>query len=111
MMTFTQAPIAIENEHAYGELKSILTSALISANVEEFLQAVGSSGCRIREFESVLRAKVFDKFVASGAKTVQQLYSELSLSDQGQFREYYLTRIEEIDGNFRAKYKNLFRYS
>jgi hypothetical protein len=34
----------------------------------------------------------------------------LTVSDQAQIREFYLSRIEEIDADLRHKFKKLYQY-
>jgi hypothetical protein len=47
---------------------------------------------------------------AASSRPCEELFSELSLSDQGMIREFYLTRIEEVPTQLRAKYAKLYRY-
>ena len=110
-MVFNQALIGIQDTSVYGELKAMVDNALASGNVEKFLRSAANKQHRIRELEAMLGDGVFEKFSVKGEKSPLEVYGGLSASDQGQFREYYLTKIEEIEGRFRAKYKNLFRYS
>ena len=48
-----------------------------------------------------------DGFASSGAR---KLYEMLPTSDQAQMREFYLSKIEEVDPALRAKYQKLYRY-
>ena len=39
------------------------------------------------------------------------LYGKMPASDQGQLREFYLTRLEEVEPALRKKYMKIYRYS
>ena len=107
---YTQAQIEVENKAVYEELKSAIENALHS-RPGEFLQSVKRAGLRIRQFEEVLKERVFERL--AGARTTrscQELYRELGSSDQGLIREFYLTGIEDIATELRAKYSKLYRY-
>jgi hypothetical protein len=51
--------------------------------------------------------KVDDTLAKLGAQT---LYQALTVSDQAQMREFYLTRVEEVDPGLRRKFQQLYRY-
>ncbi len=40
----------------------------------------------------------------------KQLYEALTVSDQAQMREFYLTTLEEVDLPLREKFSKLYRY-
>jgi hypothetical protein len=109
-MAFVQAGIAVQNTEVFEKLKNTVDQSLSAANVEKFLKAATSSGFRIREFEKLLDRSVLDKVVSTtpGAKA---LYDQLPASDQGQIREFYLTRIEEVDPALRGKFSKVYQYS
>ena len=44
------------------------------------------------------------------AKSAQQLYDALPVSDQAQVREFYLTALEAVDLPLREKFNKLYRY-
>ena len=48
-----------------------------------------------------------DTLAKLGAQT---LYRALTVSDQAQIREFYLTRVEEVDPGLRRKFQQLYRY-
>ena len=48
-----------------------------------------------------------DTLAKSGA---QKLYQALTVSDQAQMREFYLSRVEEVDSALRTKFQQLYRY-
>ena len=109
-MPFAQAPIEVQNRAVVGELKRVIESAL-SGREDEFLHLVKRFGLRIRQFEDVLKQRIFDQLpgVALSLPS-EELYAGLGASDQGVIRELYLTRIEEVPVELRAKYSKLYRY-
>jgi hypothetical protein len=68
-------------------------------------------GFPIRQFEELLKERVFEQL--PGARTSQsceELFRDLGSSDQGLIREFYLTTIEQVPAELRAKYRKLYRY-
>jgi hypothetical protein len=107
---YTQATIEVENKPVYTQLRAAIENALV-AHTEDFLHLVKRFGLRVRQFEQLLQQRVFEQLPgASAAKTCEELYRELSQSDQGLIREFYLTSIEEVPGELRGKYSALYRY-
>jgi hypothetical protein len=106
MNGFEQATIKVEKEQEFQELKGAIDRALSPENAGKFLKRLASCGIRVRDFDSILAQNVFDQ--ASG--NAGELYRVLSLSDQAQMREFYLSRIEEIDARLRTKYRKLYQY-
>ncbi len=107
-MAYEQAAIAVQSAE-FSKLKNIVERAL-SADAEKFLGAVQSKGELIRHFEEILNAGLFNKAV-SGADSAKDLYGKMPASDQGQLREFYLTRLEQVDTALRHKYKKIYRYT
>ena len=107
---FTQAQIEVQNKQVFAELQRAIENAL-GLYSNEFLHLVKRFGLRVRQFEQILRERVLEQLPgATPSRPCEELFSELSLSDQGLIREFYLTRIEEIPGELRAKYAKLYRY-
>src|SRR5579864_7980322 len=106
---FIQAQIEVENKAVFAELKSAIENAL-HARVEDFLRAVKRSGNNVRQFEALLMEHVFELPETQTTRPCEELYRELGSSDQGLIREFYLTSIEEIPSELRAKYSKLYRY-
>ena len=42
--------------------------------------------------------------------SARQLYASLTLSDQAQMRELYLSKLETVDITLRHKFKKLYQY-
>ncbi|HSB82193.1 MAG TPA: hypothetical protein VLM91_25720 [Candidatus Methylomirabilis sp.] len=107
---FTQAGIGIENRQAFQELQARIDRALGPA-AEKFLKSMSARRIRIREFEVLLDQGLLQETAldASPARD-EELYRALTLSDQGQMREYYLTAIEQVPDELRHKFHALYRY-
>ncbi|MGA9527181.1 MAG: hypothetical protein WBS24_03585 [Terriglobales bacterium] len=109
-MAFEQATIKVASEREFGELRCAIEQVLSPDLVVKFLKALSSRGIRVRDLDAILAAKVIDQVVGnkSGAAA---LYESLPVSDQAQLREFYLSKIEEVDSALRAKFHKLYQYS
>ncbi len=111
--TFQQAGIRIEKLDEFEQLHSALSRIFASAAVGKFLRLLQRKGVPIRDFQRVMREKLLeqsDAALAQSGKTAQQLYDALSVSDQAQMREFYLTALEAVDQALRKKFNKLYRY-
>ena len=43
-------------------------------------------------------------------KTAKGLYQELTVTDQGQMREFYLSKLEQVEEPLRHKFRKIFQY-
>jgi len=111
-MAFDQAAIKVEKEKEFGDLKSAVTTAFSRENVQKFLKRVSSAGIRIRDFELILANGVFEQIEGAIAKgeNAQALYSSLTVTDQGQLKEFYLFKIEDVSAELRAKFQKIYQY-
>ena len=111
MVSFQPVAIRIEKEKEFEELKSAISRAFGPEKAEKFLKQVRKSGARVRDLETILARSVFEKVDDTLAQLgAQTLYQALTVSDQGQMREFYLTRVEEVDPGLRRKFQQLYRY-
>ena len=111
MVSFQQVAIRVEKEKEFEELKGAIDRALAPDRVEKFLKRVRRSGARIRDLEVILARGVFEKVDGTLAKLgAQKLYQALTVSDQAQMREFYLSRVEEVEPGLRTKFQQLYRY-
>ena len=113
MSGYQQAVIRIEHEKEYQELKRAIERAVSPAKMKQFLKRIESSGLRVRDVEAVLAKGLLEKvdeILAKSGKSAQQLYETLTVSDQAQLREFYLSKIEEIEPVLRAKFQKLYSY-
>ncbi len=107
---FEQGTIGIEKEREFGELKAALEKALAADQVTKYLKELDSRGIRIRNLDAVFAADAIDRAAGGTAGTARAMYSSLPVSDQAQVREYYLSKIEEVDPALRARFHKLYQY-
>jgi hypothetical protein len=93
----------IVDEARYGAVKVAVESQFASGSVESFFKSLKSAGLRVRDFEGVLQAGKL-------GGTTRAEYAELSNGDQGQIRELYLARLEQVELGLRDKYFKLYAY-
>jgi hypothetical protein len=111
---FEQATIKFEKPEEYAKLQAAVEQAFLPEKVERFLKQLDRKKIRVREFESVLSARMLEEVAAGPAVgsdlSAWQLYQALPLSDQAQMREFYLSRLETVDVALRHKFKKLYQY-
>ncbi|MGH8459106.1 MAG: hypothetical protein ACRESV_07130 [Nevskiales bacterium] len=86
---------------------------------ERLLRLLTRRRVTVREFERIAAQNLLEK-VQDGrgwlarltssppAGRAAKLYGSLPVTDQAQFREYYLTRVEQIDDDLRGRYREAF---
>jgi len=109
-MGFEQATIRIGKEREFGDLKAALTQAFSAERVVKYLKALDSHNIRIRNVDAVLAANVIDAIAGAKAGTARSLYEALTVSDQAQMREFYLSKLEEVEPALRVKFSKLYQY-
>jgi hypothetical protein len=110
-LAFEQATIKIEKPQEFAALQAAVEQAFRPDNAERFLKQLDRRGIRVRDFDGVLAKRVLEGF--SGAKAelnAQRLYQALTLSDQAQMREFYLSKLEAVDVALRHRFKKLYQY-
>ena len=113
MVGFEQATIKIEKPQEFAKLQAAVEQAFQFDKVESFLKRLDRKGIRIREFDSILSARVLEEVSggsASSELSAWQLYQALPLSDQAQMREFYLSKLETVEMALRHKFKKLYQY-
>jgi hypothetical protein len=108
-MAFEQATIKVEKEKEFGELKAAISRAFAPESVEKYLKKMASAGLRIRDFDLVLAKRVLEQ-VGALSGSAKDLYAALTVTDQAQMKEFYLSKIEEAGPELRAKYQKLYQY-
>ena len=108
-MAFEQAAIKVEKEKEFEELKAAINRAFTPENVQKYLKQVASAGIRVRDFDLVLAKGILEK-VAGAEQPAKNLYAELTLTDQAQMKEFYLSKIEEVGPELRAKFQKIYQY-
>ena len=112
-MGFEQALIKVEKEKEFEELKSAIRCAFAPENAGKYLKRVASAGLRIRDFDLVLAKCVLEQVdgtLAGSGQSAKALYAALALSDQAQMKEFYLSKVEEVDSELRTKFHKLYQY-
>src|SRR5271165_5139589 len=112
-MTFEQAALKVEKEAEFEQLKSAVIRAFAPERVERFLKQIRSNGLRVRDVDGVLAKRLVEKVddgLAKSGKTAQGLYDALTVSDQAQMREFYLSKLEEVSPELRTKFQKLYQY-
>ncbi len=110
---FEQAPVKVEREKEFGELKSALGRVFTCERVENFLRQLEKKRIKAREFEKVLDKKLVeavDEQFAKSGQSARKLYDSLALPDKGLIREFYLSSIDQVDSELRRKHQKLFTY-
>ncbi|HTS36967.1 MAG TPA: hypothetical protein VMH04_14940 [Candidatus Solibacter sp.] len=108
-MAFEQATIKVERQQEFSALQAAVEEAFRPQQVEKFLKQMDRKSVRMRDFDGVLAKKVLES-VGSREIDAGQLYQALSLSDQGQMREFYLSKLETVEQALRHKFKKLYQY-
>src|ERR1051326_641020 len=95
---FQQAGLKVEKLEEFEQLQSALKRVFGPQNVVGFLRLLQRKRVPIRDFDRVLREgllELADPGFTKGGARGKQLYEALSVSDQAQIREHYLTALEE----------------
>jgi hypothetical protein len=108
-MAFEQATIKVEKEQEFARLRAAVGQAFLPEKVEQFLKQLDRKGIRVRDFDAILAQRVLEGFSEPGINA-QQLYQALTVSDQAQIREVYLSKLEGVDIALRHKFKKLYQY-
>jgi|SRR5579872_5833435 len=107
-MGYQQATIPVVDTQAFTALRGMIEAAL-GEHAEKYLGSMAHFGLNIREFEKAIEKGIIERAVGqSGSHT---MYGKLPVTDQGQLREFYLTRVDEVDSDLKEKYKKLYRYA
>jgi 7,8-dihydro-6-hydroxymethylpterin-pyrophosphokinase len=106
-VVFEQAAIKVEKAQEFARLQAAIEQVFLPEKVERFLKQLDRKGIRVRDFDAILAQRVLDGDTALNA---QQLYQSLTLSDQAQMREFYLSKLEGVDIALRHKFKKLYQY-
>jgi len=109
-MAFEQATIKVEKAREFGELKAALKQVFASDRITQYLKKLASRSIRIRDFDAVLANGIMDSLLGFEAWRARNLYQALTVSDQAQIREFYLSQLETVHQDLRLRFKKLFQY-
>jgi hypothetical protein len=107
---FEQAQIKVERPQEFEQLRGAV-ERVFASRAGQFLGKLRSRGLRVREWEKLLAARVLEELdtpLAQGEQSARELYGALTVSDQAQMREFYLTRLEQVEPKLREKFSRLF---
>jgi hypothetical protein len=107
---FEQATIKVAKEKEFGELKAAIDRAFAPESVQKYLKRVTSAGIRVRDFDSVLAKGILEQVGSLTGSKAKDLYLALTLTDQAQMKEFYLSKIEEVGPDLRAKFQKIYQY-
>ena len=108
-MGFQEATIPIQNEREFQQLRGAVEAVFAPPLVEKFLGSLKSKGLQIRNFDAVLSAALIEKAYPALGVSSKSLYEALPMTDQGQLREFYLERLENVPAELRAKFNAIYR--
>ena len=109
-MKFEQGLIKVEKEREFDGLKSTIVRAFAADRVARYLKELDSRNVRVRDLDAVFAVNAIDAAAEEKAGTARSLYKSLPVSDQSQVREFYLSKVEEVDRAVRAKFQKLYQY-
>jgi hypothetical protein len=100
---FEQAVLPIQDEQTFGKVRSSLDKTFAPTRVGEFLRNLLRSRLRARQFEAILASGLL------GAEA-SAAYAALGDSDRGHVREQYLSMVEQVAPELRAKFLKVYAY-
>ena len=107
-MGFDQATIPIEKQREFQQLRAAVERVFAPPLDEKFLESVQRKGFSVRNMDRVLEVELIEK-VYPEVGSAKALYDALSLTDQGQLREFYLERLEAVTPELRRKFFAVYR--
>ena len=109
-MIFEPGLIKVEKEREFGDLKAAMEKAFGADRVTKYLKELDGRKIRVRNLDAVLAADAIDRATGDKAGTARSLHGSLPVPDQAQIREFYLSKIEEVDPALRSKFHKLYQY-
>ena len=100
---FEQAVLPIQDEATYTAVAQALDRAFSPSQVGAFLGRLGRARLRARQFEAILASGLL------GQETPGQ-YARLGDSDRGHVREEYLSMVEKVAPELRARHLKVYAY-
>jgi len=107
---FEQGTIKVEKEHEFDDLKAAMEKAFAADRVAKYLKELDRRNIRVRNLDAVFAADAIDRAAGDKIGTARLLHDSLPVSDQAQIREFYLSKVEEVDPALRAKFHKLYQY-
>jgi hypothetical protein len=110
-MSFEQATIKVVKEREFADLRSAVEAAVSGERVVRFLKSLDRRGIHVRSLDAVLAANLLDEAAEVKSGSARAIYDALPVSDQAQAREFYLSKIEEVEPALRTKFHKVYQYS
>jgi hypothetical protein len=107
---FEQGTIKVAKEREFGDLKRAIEKAFAAERVKKYLKELDGRKLRVRDLDAILAEDAIDRATGDKAGTARALHQALPVSDQAQVREFYLSKVEEVDPALRAKFHKLYQY-
>jgi hypothetical protein len=107
---FEQGVLKVENEREFGDLKAAMEKVFAADRVAKYLKELERRNIRVRNLDEAFAVDAIDRVAGDSAGMARGLYSSLPVSDQAQVREFYLSKVEEVDPAVRAKFHKLYQY-
>ena len=107
---FEPGVIKVEKWREFGDLKAAMEKAFAANRVTKYLKTLASGSIRVRDLDAVFAADAIDRATGEKVGTARSLYGSLPISDQAQVREFYLSKVEEVEPALRAKFHKLYQY-
>ena len=108
-MGFEQAAIPIEKEREFQTLRGAVDRVFTAPLAEKFLKALKGKNLQVRDVDGVLASGLIEKIDGQIGRPAKALYDSLPVTDQGQWREYYLERLEAVPLELREKFSSIYR--
>ena len=109
-MSFEQAAIKVDKAEEFGQLQRAIEEAFSPEKVKRFLKGLQRARVRIRDFDAVVVLYALEAATGRADFRARNLYDALTVSDQAQMREFYLSKLEGVDVALRHKFKKLYQY-
>ena len=100
---YEQATLPVEDGVHFAQAKAVVEQVFAAGNITGYLRRLQRSKMRVRDFEGALRRGLLGNAIAAA-------YEALGNSDRGQIRELYLSRVERVAPELRAKFLALYAY-
>jgi hypothetical protein len=107
---FEAGVIKVEKEHEFGALKAAIEKTFAADRITKYLKQLDSRSIRVRNLDAAFAADAIDRAAGDKIGMARSLYGSLPVSDQAQVREFYLSKVEEVDPALRAKFHKLYQY-
>ena len=100
---FEQAVLPIQDEATFSKVRASFERIFVTAHLSDFLRSLARAKLRARQFEAIVASGLL------GAETAAQ-YAALGDSDRGHVREQYLSLVEKVAPELRAKFLKVYAY-